>query len=181
MALIKCKECEKEISDTVKKCPNCGYQERKFNKKKLIVGGGIICGLLIVVSIMSFLLSYEKPLTGLEKQAVECAKDYKSMLKNPESFQIHDIRWEENVLAEEVIFIYLDVSGQNGFGGNNRHIIRYSVGNNKIGYQASSNDEDDDNWLVSLVAKKINEDYPKLLEDDSAKISAERVFKAVIK
>ena len=26
MALIKCPECSKEISDTVKKCPNCGYK-----------------------------------------------------------------------------------------------------------------------------------------------------------
>lgn len=26
MALIKCPECSKEISDTVKKCPNCGYR-----------------------------------------------------------------------------------------------------------------------------------------------------------
>lgn len=25
MALIKCKECGKEISDKAKKCPNCGY------------------------------------------------------------------------------------------------------------------------------------------------------------
>ena len=26
MALIKCKECGKEISDTAKVCPNCGYK-----------------------------------------------------------------------------------------------------------------------------------------------------------
>lgn len=25
MALIKCQECGKEISDTARKCPNCGY------------------------------------------------------------------------------------------------------------------------------------------------------------
>ena len=25
MALIKCPECGKEISDTAKSCPNCGY------------------------------------------------------------------------------------------------------------------------------------------------------------
>lgn len=65
MALVKCPECNKEISDTVKKCPNCGYKlrlhkkgteqisVRKKNKwwKVLIVivivailsGGGIAC------------------------------------------------------------------------------------------------------------------------------------------
>ena len=31
MALVKCSECGKEMSDTIKKCPNCGYK----NKKKL--------------------------------------------------------------------------------------------------------------------------------------------------
>ena len=26
MALIKCKECNKEISDKAKKCPHCGFE-----------------------------------------------------------------------------------------------------------------------------------------------------------
>ncbi len=55
MALIECPECKKEISDTVKKCPNCGY---KFKKKTslvvkialvlvvvALVGGVMFCGL----------------------------------------------------------------------------------------------------------------------------------------
>ena len=29
MALIKCKECKKEISDTAKQCPHCGYKKKK--------------------------------------------------------------------------------------------------------------------------------------------------------
>mgnify|MGYP004669853055 CR=1 FL=1 len=29
MALIKCKECEKEFSDTAEVCPHCGYSEQK--------------------------------------------------------------------------------------------------------------------------------------------------------
>ncbi len=54
MALIKCKECGKEMSDTIKKCPNCGYKEKKkISKKTLIIivvllvtiiGGGITTG-----------------------------------------------------------------------------------------------------------------------------------------
>ena len=28
MALIKCPECGKEISDMVRVCPNCGYKKR---------------------------------------------------------------------------------------------------------------------------------------------------------
>lgn len=34
MALIKCKECGKELSDKAKICPNCGYRERKPITKK---------------------------------------------------------------------------------------------------------------------------------------------------
>ena len=30
MALVKCKECGKKISDTVEKCPQCGYAKKKI-------------------------------------------------------------------------------------------------------------------------------------------------------
>ena len=30
MALITCPECEKEISDKAKKCPNCGHPIKQF-------------------------------------------------------------------------------------------------------------------------------------------------------
>ncbi len=46
MALINCPECSKEISDTVKKCPNCGY---KFKKKKSIVFWIIIAVVVLIV------------------------------------------------------------------------------------------------------------------------------------
>lgn len=32
MALIECPECKKEISDTAKTCPNCGYELHKEKK-----------------------------------------------------------------------------------------------------------------------------------------------------
>ena len=33
MALIKCPECGKEISDKAKACPECGYKMKKSKKK----------------------------------------------------------------------------------------------------------------------------------------------------
>lgn len=59
MALIKCPECKKEISDTASKCPQCGYkikgtidiQEIKNkiieNKKIILIVLGIIIGIII--------------------------------------------------------------------------------------------------------------------------------------
>lgn len=38
MALIKCPECDKEISDTVKVCPGCGYKFKKAKKIKVSIG-----------------------------------------------------------------------------------------------------------------------------------------------
>ena len=35
MALIKCPECGKEISDKAKACPECGYKMKKSKKKFL--------------------------------------------------------------------------------------------------------------------------------------------------
>lgn len=50
MALVKCSECGKEISDTIKKCPNCGYKnKKKLNKKKFV----IICIISLVLLIGS--------------------------------------------------------------------------------------------------------------------------------
>lgn len=53
MALIKCPECKKKISNTIKTCPNCGYElkeeDRKVKKKKPILKIIILCILLIFI------------------------------------------------------------------------------------------------------------------------------------
>lgn len=54
MALIKCPECGKEISDKESSCPDCGYKEKrkiKVNKKILITSialGVIVCVICVV-------------------------------------------------------------------------------------------------------------------------------------
>ncbi len=53
MALINCPECGKEVSDTAKKCPNCGYALKKSQianpkvKKTLLI---VICALAVIVA-----------------------------------------------------------------------------------------------------------------------------------
>lgn len=58
MALIKCPECEKEISDKAKKCPNCGYKSKtdfveKYKSKILKYS---IIAVVIVVALVSTIL-----------------------------------------------------------------------------------------------------------------------------
>jgi hypothetical protein len=48
MALIKCKECGKEISNEAEACPHCGKKNKKAE--------GLGCGTLIVVLIGGFIL-----------------------------------------------------------------------------------------------------------------------------
>ena len=43
MALIKCPECNKEISDKVAACPNCGFPMEEINKPKFSLTGMNIC------------------------------------------------------------------------------------------------------------------------------------------
>lgn len=53
MALIKCPECGKEMSDQAKACPNCGYKEKKKFPLKTIVKIAII-----IVGIAIFIFGY---------------------------------------------------------------------------------------------------------------------------
>lgn len=55
MALIKCPECGKEISDAAKSCPNCGHPVKigNGNKKSIIT---ILSILVVVVAIIGIIL-----------------------------------------------------------------------------------------------------------------------------
>ena len=65
MALIKCNECGKEISDTVKRCINCGAkikkERRKLNKKKkFLILSIVILGVIIGVVTTYVIFSKEE-------------------------------------------------------------------------------------------------------------------------
>lgn len=48
MAVIKCPECNKEVSDTVKKCPHCGYKINLKKDKKIIILIVVIAIILVI-------------------------------------------------------------------------------------------------------------------------------------
>lgn len=56
MAMIKCPECGKEISDTARSCPDCGWEnstirgtEIKSNRGRKLGTGVIIFGVLVLL------------------------------------------------------------------------------------------------------------------------------------
>lgn len=59
MALIKCPECEKEISDKAVSCPNCGYpmkpQKDKIVQKTVVKRGGCLTTLLLAAFLVAAL------------------------------------------------------------------------------------------------------------------------------
>lgn len=148
MALIQCKECGKEISDTVRKCPHCGYANKdlkqdKVNSRKNFIKQHIkVISILVIVLVVGLVvfIAYNKKieydriqaeiqantLTDDEKMVASIVKKYKSALKNPESMQIFEIRKYDS-------FVLMDTSGQNGFGGNTRDVVSYSFDGTYMG------------------------------------------------
>lgn len=58
MALVKCKECGKEISDSAKSCPECGFiykKEKTMTSKKVV---GIVLAVLVTCGALFFGVTY---------------------------------------------------------------------------------------------------------------------------
>ncbi|MBS6252534.1 MAG: zinc-ribbon domain-containing protein [Clostridia bacterium] len=67
MALIKCKECGKEISSNATVCPSCGY--KKINEsEKASFGILAICFLIPIVGIVLFIIN----ISNKPKYAKQC-------------------------------------------------------------------------------------------------------------
>ena len=79
MALIKCPECGKEISDTVKKCPNCGYKnKKKLNRKKIV----IICiiSLVLLIGGCVSIITIKNNNTKQQEQQEKLVQEYDSLI-----------------------------------------------------------------------------------------------------
>lgn len=134
MALIKCKECGKKISDTVEVCPHCGitldesicpkckneidkdkdefcshcgYQlkKEKNNKKINFLNKKLIIIVVIILLIsISIFLVKKNSFTMGEKYALNCTERLIDAMKNPDSFKLQD----------DILFIdYVDPNSSN--------------------------------------------------------------------
>jgi len=62
MALVKCPECGKEISDTAKSCPNCGYVFKKKGTSKTIIRFvAVVAAIIVAVFAICTIRYYNNP------------------------------------------------------------------------------------------------------------------------
>lgn len=99
MAIIKCPECGKEISDQAEKCPECGYPIKKqLNSKQLnvktnkkmvpIITGAIIC-LVVIVGVL-FYVNKNITLSDEEKTLISSVNELQNSLNISSSISIDE-------------------------------------------------------------------------------------------
>ena len=98
MALIKCKECGKEISDMAKKCPNCGYKIHNNKIISIIIIVSVVILAIIAVIGAAYISSY------IDKHKengtfTETNEDVFPFEKVENEQQFFDIIYEENNLV----------------------------------------------------------------------------------
>lgn len=180
MALINCKECGKEMSDTVKKCPHCGFvnkqlkQEKMDNKTNFIRQHKKIISIIVIVLLVATIgfIVYNKKiehdriqaeieantLNEDEKIGARAVKILKSNLKNQDSLNVYEIWYRKTQASAEQVLI--DYSAQNGFGGTNRNIAL--IENGKVmGTNSQADDKitkytDTDEMVEILMAQSIS-------------------------
>jgi hypothetical protein len=143
MALIKCDECAREVSDTAPHCPGCGAKVRKpTSRLTLIIGGFILVA--IGSSVFSSNSNSAKPAPQKTPQqlAAEAKKEaafqrtaditrqLKAALRDPESVQ-----WESIRANDDASLVCLQYRARNGFGGMNREVA--IVQGNKVSQRAA--------------------------------------------
>lgn len=79
MALIHCKECGKEISDTAKVCLNCGAKTEKTKQQdKKIRNIIIVFAIILVILGIVFVIKINNPLHKYSREAISILEDFKN-------------------------------------------------------------------------------------------------------
>ena len=89
MALIECPECNKQVSETVKTCPHCGYKlnAKKAKHRNKVVTWSIVSVLIIFLAIgLSLYVSNERA-EAIKAQAA--FNDFLQESSKPQSY--HDV------------------------------------------------------------------------------------------
>ena len=166
MALIICKECGKEISDTAQNCPYCGYSNtivETKNKSHSKKGGkiAIIVSVILVIVLSSILLisTLIPSLNAEEKLAYENALTMQKMLKSPDSFTLYEEMYiikcfdeDQNLKYTYTVFEY---GGANSYGVTLKSTALFK----------------DDEYIMEFIYNPDNSDYNYLSEEERAALS----------
>lgn len=91
MALINCPECNKEISDTTKSCPNCGYRFKKQVNRNMITSIVIILCIVLVFPVCYFTPKLVK-YYSIDKEVRQCAVKF---IKTIDAYNDGDLSFKE--------------------------------------------------------------------------------------
>ena len=153
MAMIRCKQCGRHITDTVRRCPHCGSINTDFrnvllekvNEKKAII---IIILLVVSFGIIGFMLCNKESkhdklqaeieanvLTEEEKIGVSDVKRLKSALKNQGVVSVYEIWYRKTITSENQVLI--EYSVKNG-GSNSTKNVQLIEDGNLLGNDAKA-------------------------------------------
>ncbi len=141
MAMIRCKQCGRHITDTVRRCPHCGSINTEFrnmflekvNKKKSII---IIVILVVLFGFTGFILCNNEfknnklqaeieanVLTEEEKIGVSDAKKLMSSLKNQGTVSIYQIWYRKTITSDDQVLIEYSINKEGVNGNKNVQFI----------------------------------------------------------
>lgn len=129
MALVKCAECGRDVSDQAATCPNCGAAVRKPAPKKSGCRGPavLLAVAFVLLLVMGQLMNggqappkqthspQEEKENAILQNALRGASALKNAMRNPDSFKL-----ESALIVEGTNDVCYDYRSQNGFGGMNR-------------------------------------------------------------
>jgi hypothetical protein len=160
MALVKCKECGKEVSKSAKKCPHCGYKLKMsfLAKFGLFIFGFVIFGAFVsglkwnpeksrIDPVLTEKKASEKKIEDEALQRKILAERFtdaiRKKMRDPNSFEVELIK----VNKDATVFC-LAYRARNGFGGMNREIAIYK--NDKVF-------RDSDTWNKNCTSNMFDE------------------------
>ncbi len=125
MALIRCAECDKEISDKAKQCPHCGCPLKAHKVKKMGESGGGINTWIIVCAVLCFIIA----LMEIFKLYIYIDVDIKSSLFTVGRLDIYVMGYLAFVLGMSYIGILVNKNKQSFYimSGVNLIILIYNV------------------------------------------------------
>lgn len=158
MSLFNCPECGKEISDTTKSCPNCGYKlkKSKFNTKILIS-----IPIIILVFILSFYFI----------RNITTHKDYWDNNKWGTTYSEIESKYKDKIYDSDIIQDSLAISEEDVLKtkGLNR-VINFSFTQNESLYSVliiyDNNSTKSNNEIISVLKKSLSKDFGSYQKKD---------------